>query len=538
MGACTHLDQIKAVIPKSEGCADCLALGDTWVHLRVCTTCGYVGCCDDSKNKHAAQHFHATNHPIVKSLEPGEGWNWCYIDEIYLEADTASVEQVDDSGQSGSVIRNYLIIAGLYTLSTSIIWGVNTLFLLDAGLDIFGVFIANAVFTGSMALFEIPTGVLADTRGRRTSFLLSVAVVLLGTLGYVGVAAIGGGLFLFCLMSVVLGLGYTFYSGAVEAWLVDALKATGYRGQLDQVFARGSITSGAAMLMGSVGGGLLGNLNLSIPFLARAGLLATVFVVAFFTMHDLGFSPRAMKLAQLPAEMKQIAQVSITYGWQKNSVRLLIIAYFIQALFMAWGFYAWQPYFLELLGQDLPWVAGVIAALISVATMAGNSIVEWFTRYCGKRTTLLLWAAGVQTVAAIGVGLAGSFWLAVALYLVVMGTMGVWGPVRQAYMHQVIPSEQRASVVSFDSLVASGGSVFGQMGLGRLAQTRSIASGYVLGGLTTVLVLPVIFALRRLDEPADIIVGTAGKPGACAAQGLPSVSAIDANTHVITTVEA
>ena len=163
---------------------------------------------------------------------------------------------------SQQVIRSYLVIAGLSTLSASLIWGVNTLFLLDAGLDIFGVFVANAVFTGSMALFEIPTGVLADTRGRRTSFLLSVAVVLVGTLGYVGTAAVGGSLLLFCIMSVILGLGFTFYSGAVEAWLVDALNATGYAGQLDQVFARGSIVSGAAMLVGTVSGGLLGSLDL------------------------------------------------------------------------------------------------------------------------------------------------------------------------------------------------------------------------------------------------------------------------------------
>jgi hypothetical protein len=181
-----------------------------------------VGCCDESKNKHASQHFQRTHHPIIKSLEPGEGWNWCYLDQTYLELADDQPPRIEAEDHSKAVIRNYLIIAGLYTLSTSLIWGVNTLFLLEAGLDIMGVFTANAVFTGSMALFEIPTGVLADTRGRRTSFLLSVATVLVGTLGYVGVAAMGGSLLLFCLMSVVLGLGYTFYSGAVEAWLVDA----------------------------------------------------------------------------------------------------------------------------------------------------------------------------------------------------------------------------------------------------------------------------------------------------------------------------
>ena len=115
-----------------------------------------------------------------------------------------------------TVIRIYLLIACLYTLSASLIWGVNTLFLLDAGLDILEVFLANAVFTGSMALFEVPTGVVADTRGRRLSFLLSLVVMFLGTLGYVGVAATGGNLVLFLLMSVVLGLGFTFYSAPLR----------------------------------------------------------------------------------------------------------------------------------------------------------------------------------------------------------------------------------------------------------------------------------------------------------------------------------
>jgi MFS family permease len=157
------------------------------------------------------------------------------------------------------VIRAYLLITGLFTLSASVIWGVNTLFLLDAGLNIFEVFVANAVFTAGMALFEVPTGVVADTRGRRLSFLLSEAVLLVGTLAYVGVAAIGGGVVMFSLAGIILGLGYTFYSGAVEAWLVDALRTSGFKEELDPVFARGAMVAGVATLIGTVGGGLLGS---------------------------------------------------------------------------------------------------------------------------------------------------------------------------------------------------------------------------------------------------------------------------------------
>ena len=82
---CSHLDQIHEVTPSANGCEECLKTGDTWVHLRLCLTCGHVGCCDSSKNKQATRHFHATNHPIIQSLEPGEDWVWCYIDQVILE---------------------------------------------------------------------------------------------------------------------------------------------------------------------------------------------------------------------------------------------------------------------------------------------------------------------------------------------------------------------------------------------------------------------------------------------------------------------
>jgi uncharacterized UBP type Zn finger protein len=81
---CEHLDQIKEVVPSSEGCEECLAMGDTWFHLRMCLTCGRVACCDSSKNKHASKHFRASNHPLVVSAQPGEDWRWCYIDEVFI----------------------------------------------------------------------------------------------------------------------------------------------------------------------------------------------------------------------------------------------------------------------------------------------------------------------------------------------------------------------------------------------------------------------------------------------------------------------
>jgi len=430
------------------------------------------------------------------------------------------------------VIGSYYAIAGLYTLSAALIWGVNTLFLLDAGLDIFGVFIANAAFTAGMVVFEIPTGVLADTAGRRASFLLSVATLAATTVGYLVVARTGGGVLAFAAVSVVMGLGFTFYSGAVEAWLVDALHSTGFAGQLDSVFARGAMVSGGAMLAGTLGGGALGDLDLGLPYVVRTVMLVAVFVVAWFTMHDLGFAPRALRLATIPAEMREVARASLAYGWRQRPVRLLMFCSFLQYGFMSWAWYAWQPYLLDLLGRDAVWVAGVVAALLALAMIVGNALADWFSRFCGKRTTLLLWAAGVLTAASVGVGLADSFGLALALFLVLAVALGTTGPVKQAYLHESIPSAQRASVTSFDSMFGNAGGVLSQTGLGYLSRARSIGDAYILGGLATILAIPILLMLRRLARPADVIIGKkASVRAACAGQGVPEIAGVDATAR-------
>jgi uncharacterized UBP type Zn finger protein len=85
MSRCKHLEHIKKVKPHTHGCEECLKTGDSWVHLRLCMECGHVGCCDSSQNKHATKHFHSSGHPIMRSLEPGEDWGWCFVDQMELE---------------------------------------------------------------------------------------------------------------------------------------------------------------------------------------------------------------------------------------------------------------------------------------------------------------------------------------------------------------------------------------------------------------------------------------------------------------------
>jgi MFS family permease len=423
---------------------------------------------------------------------------------------------------SRHVERTYYLIAGVYTLSASLIWGVNTIFLLGAGLSLMQAFLANAIFTGSMALFEVPTGIVADTRGRRLSFLLSVALLTVGTLAYVAVGMFGGGMAGIVAASVVLGLGFTFYSGAVEAWLVDALQATGFSEPVDRVLARGSAISSIAMLVGSVSGGLLASIHLAAPYLVRSALLLAAFIIGFRAMHDTGFTVRAIRWGEVPAEMARVGRASLEFGWREPHARLAILAGAMPAIFLAWGYHAWQPYFLELLGTSDVRVLGFVAAAVSLAMAGGSWLVERLARFCGHRTTLLLWASAVYAITTIGVGLTDSFWVAVTLYLAGMAASGVFTPVCQAYLHAVIPSAQRATVLSLNSLVASAGSTGGQAGLGWLAATRSLGMGYVVGGIASAFAIPWLLAMRRVGGSPDRVKGTASRFAACETLAIPA----------------
>src|SRR5256714_14331968 len=192
----------------------------------------------------------------------------------------------------GSIQRTYLILLLGNTLAASLIWGINTIFLLDAGLSNLEAFAANAFFTAGMVLFEVPTGVVADTAGRRLSYLLGTVTLAASTLLYVLLWRIHAAFWAWAVVSVLIGLGFTFFSGAVEAWLGGGRKAKGFTGELEAVFGRGQVVTGVAMLGGSVVGGLIAQrASPGVPLLVRGLIPVVVFVGAFRLVHDVGFAP-------------------------------------------------------------------------------------------------------------------------------------------------------------------------------------------------------------------------------------------------------
>jgi MFS family permease len=413
------------------------------------------------------------------------------------------------------------------TLAASLIWGINTIFLLDAGLSNLEAFAANAFFTAGMVLFEVPTGIVADTVGRRASYLLGTVTLAVSTLLYVLLWQLGAPFWEWAVASMLLGLGFTFFSGAVEAWLVDALTATGYTGAMESVFGRGQVVTGGAMLTGSVAGGFIAQqTSLGAPFVLRGVVLIVMFAVAFRLMHDVGFTPD--RRGRPLAEMRKIAAASIDYGWRVPAVKWLMV----QALFTGgvgiYGFYALQPYLLELYGDpDAYQIAGLVAAIVAGAQILGGIAAPLIRRAVHRRTSALLLTAGLSTVTLALIGVFESFWA-------VIGLIAVWGllfaatmPIRQAYLNDLIPSRQRATILSFDSLMSSSGGVWAQPVLGRAADVWGYASSYLVSAGISALALPFLVLSRRqntrADTPAEVpqaleaadagsVVSTAGSP--------------------------
>jgi MFS family permease len=408
--------------------------------------------------------------------------------------------------------RVYLTLLLGNTLAASFIWGINTLFLLDAGLTNLEAFGANAFFTAGMVVFEVPTGVVADTWGRRASYLLGTITLSASTFIYYLLWETKAPFWQWAIVSMLLGLGFTFFSGAVEAWLVDALAFAGYTGTLEAVMGRGQIVTGVGMLGGSILGGVIAQVTtLGVPFLMRVGVLVVMFGVAWKLMEDLGFQPEPR--GQPLRAMRTVFVTSLDYGMGNPPVRWMMIAAPFSSGVGIYTFYALQPYLLDLWGNSQDYaIAGLAAAIVAGSQIVGGYAAPRIRVLFEKRTTPLI----LGTIASAGIlvllGVTDLFWIALAL-LVLWGLIFAAAmPIRQAYLNGMIPSKQRATVLSFDSLMGSAGGVVVQPVLGKAADVYSYGTSYVFGGLIQLLAAPFIVLSRREQDPADTAAGTPETP--------------------------
>jgi len=254
----------------------------------------------------------------------------------------------------------------------------------------------------------------------------------------------------------------------------------------------------------------------------RSGLLFVLFFFGVAYMKERGFKPAAASEVGYLGAVAVVTRNSVKFGWRQPVVRLIMVGTFIQSIFMMWGFYGWQPYLLDMLGtRDAVWISGLIAAGVAFSSVIGNAAVPLLRRVLHRRTTILTIGVVVMAVASLVMGATTNFAVAVSALIAMMIAMGATMPVKQAYLHRKTPSEQRATVISFDSLIGSVGGVIGQTSLGWVARRFSLSLGYLIGGGVLAISAPVYRILARQRDPDDTIVTTSEDTGAEASE--PSV---------------
>lgn len=374
------------------------------------------------------------------------------------------------------IIWQYIILSAIGNgAGTAIICGTYVSFLRSHGLSNFETNLVNAVYFSSLFIFEIPTGAFADVYGRKKSFIVSKFVLSAGMFIYAASSSILG----FVIAEIVGAFGRTFMTGAFQSWMVDSLKHHGYKEDTAKVMASESIARQIASGIGAVAGSLSSAYALSTPWLiAGFGLMCTG-VIAWITMEEEYFVPIKTHWRSGLMKMKDTIVTSFRYSKSDKNVRFVLVTNFILIMSVQALNMYWQPVF-EKLGTSTN-LLGVIFAGIMVFTAIGSLIMRQInTKKNPERTmtiTLIMTGAVVILTA-----LCGSFWPAISLFLLHECGRGMIQPLLSGYMHDSIPSSERATISSFCEMSPHIGGVIGLVGSGFVAQTLGIECSWIMSG--------------------------------------------------------
>jgi MFS family permease len=269
--------------------------------------------------------------------------------------------------------------------------------------------------------------------------------------------------------------------------------------------AKGQIVGGMAMLIGSLLGGVIAQFtNLGVPYILRSIVLIINFLVAFFLMKDLGFTPR--KFEQPLKEMRKILSSSINNGLKNRQVRWVMLAAPFTVGVSFYIFYALQPFLLKLYGNEKAyWIAGLVAALVAGAQIIGGLVANNIKKLFRKRTTVIFSGILFSGITLFLVSVVNNFYTVIVLIFIWGLIFAALSPIRQTYLNGLIPSEQRATVLSFDSLMGSSGGIIIQPILGKVADIYNYSTSYAVAALFQLVALPFIYLAQKEKPYSDII---------------------------------
>lgn len=393
----------------------------------------------------------------------------------------------------------YYLITFLKEFGIGMVAATYTLFLLSKGLDLLQANLVNLAFMLGNFVFEIPTGAYADFFGRRKSLILSNLFIIASFFIYF----ISSDMLVFILAEILAAISFTFASGALDAWTVDSVKKEGYEGKIGLIFSHAGIISKFAVLLGGLIGAYIGSVNLSLPW-AAGGLVSVITLLAVIIfMHEKPVQSN-LKVGFLEGvkQMVNISKDSINFGIKHKVIFWLILSsvltYFaFQPLNMFWS-----PRMSSLSGNQI-WILGWAWAGMSVFMMIGGFLVKKMMEKERSYLSILIVTALFLAIPILAASMFDIFYAVLAGFFIYEIGRGMYTPVYKSYLNTHIPSEKRATILSFDSMMGTLGAAGGLIVMGWVASNYSIAYSWLAAGILLLFLIPIYLKASQKERELE-----------------------------------
>lgn len=392
-----------------------------------------------------------------------------------------------------NVVLVYYLLTFLIELAVGFTFAIYVIFLLSRGLNLLEANLVNLAFMSAGFLLEIPTGAYADFFGRKKSIIASCGLFALCLFVY----AISGNIWMFIAAELIGALGSAFYSGALDAWMVDSLKEQGREEESEKVFSKANIIHLSASLVGGLLGAFLGNLNLVIPFAVGSVIALLALSVAISFMHEnhtsksgkFGFTTGLKK-------MGEVMRHSVNYGVRHKVVLWLIISSVISMFaFMPLNMF-WAPRMNELAGNKV-WLMGWVWVGVTLFMMLGGYLAKKLLENKKSYFYILILTSITLSIPILVSASTNIFIIASTSWLFYEIGRGLYKPVHKAYINKYIPSEQRATILSFDTMMGKLGAATGLLLFGWMGKNFGIQFSWIVSGLLLLLLIPIFMRVRK-----------------------------------------
>lgn len=389
----------------------------------------------------------------------------------------------------------YYLLIFLFEFAIGLSFATYVLFLLNKGLDIFQVMLINLSFMIGNFIFEIPTGAYADYFGRRKSIILSSLFMIVGLLVYFESINI----FMFVIAEVILALSLTFASGALDAWMVDSMENKGYIGRVDFVFSHAAIIGKVSALLAGLIGAYIGSISLALPFGVGAVVALAALLVSVFFIRENFTQKKTLNLGTSLSQLGMVAKDSITFGANHKVIFWLILSSILaQLAFQPLNMY-WAPRMNELAGNQI-WLMGWVWAGMCTFMILGGFIVKALLKKEKSYAWILITTALFLSIPILLSSVSNIFSIVLVSFLTYEIGRGMLNPAHKAYLNKHIPSEKRATVLSFDSMMGKAGAAFGLLILGWIAKNTNIQITWFISGILLSVLIPIYLRARHHEK--------------------------------------